>query len=81
MTECSRVLGYRSKQVFDYICAVADRDGIAPTYAMIGQTFAMSNSDVCNTVRRLEARGLVRRRAATRRQSIGWHKPVIVLCI
>lgn len=72
-------LGYRSVQVLSYIQTITERDGIAPTYPMIGEQFGMSNSDVCNVVRRLENRGYLRRRSVTRRQSMGWHKPVIVL--
>ncbi len=72
-------LGYRSTQVLAYIQTITARDGIAPTYAMIGTEFGMNNSDVCNVVRRLEARGLLRRLPVTGRRSMGWHKPVIVL--
>lgn len=72
-------LGYRGQQVLGYIEDVIARDGIAPTYRMIAEVLDMDSADVCKVVARLEQRGILKRRQVTRRQSVGWHKPVIVL--
>lgn len=72
-------LGYRGRQILDYVQVTIERRGYAPTYAMIGDKLGMTQADVCNAVHRLERRGLLRRRSIGVRKNRGWHEPVIVL--
>lgn len=57
-----RTLGYRGTQVLRYVNEVIEDEGEAPSYSMIRDELGFNlRSDVCNVVRRLEQRGLLRR--------------------
>ena len=56
-----------------------ERKGEAPSYRAIADALDMSVPDVCNVVRRLERRGLLKRRAVGARKNQGWHKSVVEL--
>jgi len=72
----NRMLGFRSRQVLDYVQS-CDRP---PSYAMIADALGMgSTSDVCSVVRRLERRGYLRRCDTGTRHRQGWHSPVLVV--
>ena len=52
-------LGYRGRQVLDYIQVEVERTGRPPSYAMFATELGISTiSDVSHIVRRLEKRGL-----------------------
>lgn len=72
-------LGYRGQQVLEYVSTTVERRGHAPSYADIANHLDMTVSDVCNVVRRLEHRGVLKRRTVGVRKNRGWHAPVIVL--
>ena len=73
-------LGYRGQQVLEYIEAAIQHHERAPSYAQIADALGMSSvADVCNVVRRLERRGLLRRTDTGSRHRRGWHSPVIEL--
>jgi SOS-response transcriptional repressor LexA len=58
----TRHLGYRQKQVVEYVERSVDRDGEAPSYRMIRDELGMhSPSDVSKVVKGLERRGFLRR--------------------
>jgi len=79
MTIEGRQLGYRGAQVLGYVQLVAVNDGRAPSYAQIADALGMGSiADVCNVVRRLEKRGLLRRTDTGSRHRRGWHQPVIL---
>lgn len=72
-------LGYRGQQVLKYVTNTVERRGHAPSYADIADHLNMTVPDVCNVVRRLEHRGVLKRRTVGIRKTRGWHTPVIVL--
>ncbi len=60
-------LGFRQKQVLDYVEATVEKDGVAPSYRMIRDELGMwSKADVRRTVHSLERVGLLRRAGAGR---------------
>lgn len=74
------MLGYRGGQVIAFISAEVERSGRPPSYAMIADALGISSTaDVCNIVRRLEKRGLLKRTDTGSRYRRGWHQPVIEL--
>lgn len=73
-------LGYRGSQVLEYIQKEISSGRRPPSYKMIADALDMNSvADVCNVVRRLEKRGLLKRRDTGSRHRKGWHKPVIEL--
>jgi SOS-response transcriptional repressor LexA len=71
-------LGYRGRQVLSLVTATLEDGHRPPSYAMIADQLGMSSiADVCNVVRRLEKRGLLRRNDTGTRHRRGWHQPVI----
>lgn len=79
MKPAPRALGYRGRQVLDYVNSAAASGKRPPSYAMIAAALGMSSTaDVCHVIRRLERRGLLMRCDSGSRHSRGWHQPVIV---
>lgn len=54
-------LGYRALQVKAYIESIILRDGVAPSYAMIGDQFDMDRGNVHRLIVSLEKRRLLSR--------------------
>lgn len=74
------MLGYRGGQVIAFVSSEIERHGRPPSYAMIADALGMNSvADVCNVVRRLEKRGLLKRTDTGSRYRQGWHQPVIEL--
>lgn len=74
-----RHLGFRGQQVLALVNATIEPGSLPLSYAMIADRLGMSSvADVCNVVRRLEKRGLLRRCDTGTRHRQGWHQPVIV---
>ena len=72
------ILGYRGRQVIEFIADEQERSGRPPSYAMIADALGMNSvSDVCHVVRRLEKRGMLKRTDTGSRYRRGWHHPVI----
>lgn len=58
----TRIMGYRTHQVFEYVRAKVAEEGIAPSYAMICDELGIATKgEVCRIVKRLERRRLIRR--------------------
>lgn len=76
----ARLLGFRGRQVLDYVETAIEAGNRPPSYAMIASALGMnSTADVCNVVRRLEKRGYLQRCDTGTRQRQGWHAPVVML--
>jgi DNA-binding MarR family transcriptional regulator len=74
------ILGYRGQQVLALIRTASERGERPPSYTMIADQLGMScAADVCNVVRRLEKRGLIKRSDTGSRHRRGWHHPVVEL--
>lgn len=57
-----RELGYRGVQVLAYVRQTIAHDGLAPSYAMIRDVLGFNHEKhVCEVIKRLERRGLLRR--------------------
>lgn len=71
-------LGYRGQQVLALV-SLSIKAGARPlSYRMIADQLGMNSiADVCNVVRRLEKRGLLKRCDTGTRHRQGWHQPVI----
>jgi predicted transcriptional regulator of viral defense system len=66
-----RVLGYREFQVLRIVCGDIAHRGQVRSYREIAASLGMKHkSHVCDTVARLERRGLVRRVGAGRQRTI-----------
>jgi SOS-response transcriptional repressor LexA len=75
-----KILGYRGRQVLEYVTSAIEAEQRSPSYAMIADALGMNSiADVCNVVRRLEQRGYLQRRDTGTRHRKGWHNPVIVV--
>ena len=72
-------LGYRGTQVLTFIASTVERRGHAPSYSEIADAVGMNRTDVWHVIRRLENRGIIKRRSVGQRRGRNWHKPVIVL--
>lgn len=73
-------LGYRGQQVLALVQTAAERGERPPSYAMIADKLGMScAADVCNVIRRLEKRGLLKRYDTGSRYRRGWHQSVVEL--
>jgi DNA-binding Lrp family transcriptional regulator len=80
MIETQIMLGYRGRQVLALIRAASENGERPPSYAMIATQLGMGSvADVCNVVRRLEKRGLLKRCDTGSRYRRGWHHPVVEL--
>ena len=62
-----RELGFRGRQVLEFVRITIASEGRAPSYAMIADTLGFTDrADVCRVVQRLEQRGLISRAGAGR---------------
>lgn len=71
-----REMGYRGRQVLDFVRETIAQDGAAPSYREIRDALGFQHKHhVCEVVKRLEKRGVLRRAGSGRVRRIRLVKP------